>query len=173
VRELLVLWVGKRASGPWQQLADEYLERIARFVRCTEVRLRPAEGRSGDPARALALEGEAILARVQPGDHLLALDECGCQLSTAELANTVTARLSTARIVFAVGSDLGLAPVVKQRAAEVVAMSHLTLPHQLARVLLLEQLYRSFDLQAGGAYHRGEVGGVAVGAYRERQRHRL
>jgi 23S rRNA (pseudouridine1915-N3)-methyltransferase len=154
MKELSVVWVGRRAPQPWQELVSDYEQRIARFASYREVRVRPVEGRAHDVERALAQEGDAILAYLRPEDHLVALDERGRQLSTLDLARLLERVMPTARVVFAIGSDLGLGAAVKVAAREVVALSRLTLPHQLARLLLLEQLYRALDLNAGGSYHR-------------------
>jgi 23S rRNA (pseudouridine1915-N3)-methyltransferase len=152
-----VLWVGRRPEAAWQQLAAEYARRIARFTAFAEHRLRPSAARTGAPGRALAQEAAAIARHLEPGDVTVVLDEQGPTPSTAELAVWLgRQRALGRRAVFVVGSDLGLDDAFKARAHERLALSRLTLPHALARVLLLEQLYRCLDLLAGGAYHRGE-----------------
>jgi 23S rRNA (pseudouridine1915-N3)-methyltransferase len=122
-----------------------------------EIRVRPAAGRGHDPARALALEGGEILRHLRDTDHVVALDEAGRERTTTALASWLEECRRRGRLVLVIGSDLGLAASVKSRAAELLALSKLTLPHLMARVLLLEQLYRAADLLAGGAYHRGTV----------------
>jgi 23S rRNA (pseudouridine1915-N3)-methyltransferase len=154
MKELAVVWVGRRAPRAWDELTGEYEQRIGRFVSFHEARVRPVEGRALDSARTLTQEGEAILGHLRPGDYLVALDERGRQASTVELAHLLERVMPTGRLVFAIGSDLGLGPEVRSAAREVLALSRLTLPHQLARLLLLEQLYRALDINAGGAYHR-------------------
>lgn len=151
---ITVLWVGRRAPEVIETLARDYRTRIARHTAFSEVRVRPVEGRGHDPERALAREGETLLGHLKAGDHLIALDEHGRQVSTLELAELVSATGTAPRLVFAIGSDLGLHPAVKQRSRTTLALSRLTLPHQLVRIILLEQVFRALDLLSGGAYHR-------------------
>lgn len=157
---LLVLWTGRRSGGAAESFASEYLERINRSVPCSDVRLRPAEGRGGDSGRVLAQEAIAIRRHLRSADHVVALDERGRQRTSEELARWLEHRLRGDRTVFVVGSDLGLDGTLLAQCAERMALSRLTLPHQLARVLLLEQLYRALDMLAGGGYHRGRGHGV-------------
>ena len=154
-KEILLLWVGRRAEAPWEKLAQEYQRRIQRRLTFTERRVRPAEGRDNAPGRAVETEAERLRACLRPDDVVVALDERGRQSSTEELARWLSFRECPGRLVFLVGSDLGLASSLRAEAHEVLALSRLTLAHQLARVAVLEQLYRCLDLLAGGAYHRG------------------
>lgn len=153
--ELALLWIGRRATGPWEELAAEYRRRIERFATLTEARIRPEEGRAADRGRVLHREGERLREYLRPGDTLIVLDERGRQLTSVELAGRLADRGRVSRVVLVVGSDLGLDPAIVSQADEVWALSRLTLPHLLARVLVLEQLYRALDMAAGGRYHRG------------------
>lgn len=157
MRSALLLWVGKRADPAFESIAADYRTRIARQLAFEEVRVRPTPGRAGDPRRALAAEAAEIRHHLRPTDWIVALDERGRDRTTVELSGWLAERLEHERLVFVIGSDLGLAGEIKTAARELFALSRLTLPHQLARVLLLEQLYRALDLAAGGAYHRGDA----------------
>lgn len=155
MREVLVVRVARRGSGAVEEMADLYRGRIGRYVCLSEIRVRPEAGRDDDPARARVKEGERILQHLREKDTLVALDERGTERTTEELAAWLAERLDAGRVVFAIGSDLGLAPEVTRGAGQVLALSRFTLAHELARVVLLEQLYRCFDMLAGGRYHRG------------------
>lgn len=157
MREILLLWVGRRGTPAIEALAAEYAERIRRHATLRQVRVRPEKGREGDPERARLREAERLLAHVRSADTLVALDERGTLRTTPEFASFLEERLRRGPLVFALGSDLGLAPPVLAAAREVVSLSPLTLSHELARVTLLEQLYRGLDVLAGGAYHRGDA----------------
>lgn len=154
--EILLAWVGRASEREWEFLARRYVERIRRFVPINVVRIRPEAGRGRDPERARVHEGDRLLSLLRPGDRLVALDEQGQQLTTEKLATSLAAWLNTGRVVMVIGSDLGLAAAVRARAQHLLALSCLTLPHELVRVLLLEQLFRVLDLAAGGSYHRGQ-----------------
>lgn len=156
--ELLLAWVGRADSGEWERLAREYVGRLRRFVALEVVRLRPEPGRGHDPVRAKGEEGKRLLGLIRPQDRLVAVDGRGAEMTTEELAAALARWLTAGRVVLTVGSDLGLAPAVLARADHVLALSRFTLSHALARVLLLEQLYRALDFNAGGAYHRGGEG---------------
>jgi 23S rRNA (pseudouridine1915-N3)-methyltransferase len=155
VRGLLLLWFGRRGPDAVEQLADDYRGRIARFLPIAEQRLRPPAGRGADRAAVLGREAAEIRRHLSAGDQLVALDEGGRQMTTAELSAFLAEATRRGRVVFVVGSDLGLAGELRREARLELALSRLTLPHHLARVVLLEQLYRALDLAAGGPYHRG------------------
>ena len=151
---LVLLWFGRPAPRAGEELAEEYRRRISRVAEFSEVRLRPEEGRAGDPARVLRREAARVREYLQVGDTLIVLDEGGRQLSSGQLSERLAARRAVGRVVLVVGSDLGIDEPLRSEAAETWALSRLTLPHQLARVLILEQLYRGLDIAAGGRYHR-------------------
>jgi 23S rRNA (pseudouridine1915-N3)-methyltransferase len=152
---LVVLWVGKRAPEAMESLVEEYRQRVGRFMPCGDVRIRPAEGRGGDRSRVLAQEAEQIADRLQSGDVVVALDERGTEHSSEELASWLGGCRQRARVTFVIGSDLGIDPELAVRAHMKLSLSRLTLPHQVARLVLWEQLFRACDLLAGGGYHRG------------------
>jgi len=152
---LRVIWVGKSQPRFVEEGVAFYRERIAHFqpVELVEVR---AGGHSGrDPEQALRREGEAILKRLVPDDPVVLLDEGGRQRSTAALADWLAALQSRAGrpLTLVVGGAYGVDPSVRRRADHVLSLSPLTWPHQLVRVMLLEQLYRCCSLRAGHAYH--------------------
>jgi 23S rRNA (pseudouridine1915-N3)-methyltransferase len=155
VSGIQVVWVGRRAPAGLEALAAEYVKRISRHLPVTEVRVRPAAGRAGDAGRALGQEAAAVRKHLRPGDTVVVLDERGRERTTEELAGWLSERRRPGRTVFVIGGDLGLDSGLKSEADELFALSRLTLPHGLARLLLLEQLYRVCDLLAGGQYHRG------------------
>jgi 23S rRNA (pseudouridine1915-N3)-methyltransferase len=151
---ILLLWVGRQAPGAWEELAEGYRRRIARLAELSEVRVRPEEGRAGDPARALRNEAGRLREYLREGDTLIVLDERGRQMTSEQLAAWLPPRLAGGRVVLVIGSDLGTEETLRREAREVWALSRLTLPHLLVRVVVLEQLYRALDINAGGGYHR-------------------
>lgn len=156
MRKIRLLYVGSKPEAAWEALASEYRKRLSRLVDWAEVRVSLASGRAKDPQGALRREAKALLAHVQKGEALVALDQRGSLWTTEDLARFLQRVLPTSNLVFAIGSDLGLAEEVRQRAVACWSLSPLTLPHEMARLLVMEQLYRALDWLAGGAYHRGE-----------------
>lgn len=152
---LRVIWVGKSQPRFVEQGVAHYRERIAPFQPIELVEVRAAAHSGRDAGQALRREGEAILKRIGPDDPVVLLDERGRQLSTRELADWLAARQAEARraLTFVVGGAYGVDDAVRRRAGHTLALSRLTLPHQLVRVVLLEQLYRALSLLAGHGYH--------------------
>ena len=109
----------------------------------------------GDPAIAKAKEGQRILQRLKPGDFLVTLDERGKAWSSLELAREVDRwQNHQPSVVLAIGGPEGLADEVRQRANQSWSLSALTFPHGLARVIVVEQLYRAWTILQGHPYHK-------------------
>jgi 23S rRNA (pseudouridine1915-N3)-methyltransferase len=153
--KLAILAVGDRLPGWAETAVAEYVKRMPRELRVEVIALRP-EKRSGLPAeRIKALEAARILDKCPAVARLVALDEHGRQAGTRDLAELLDGwRQSGRDTVLVIGGADGLAPEVLERAELTLALSRLTLPHALARVLLAEQLYRAWSLLAGHPYHR-------------------
>ncbi len=152
--EFHLLWAGRHAPAEWEKLCAEYRKRISAWHPVEErpVRVRAA---AADPARRQA-EGEA-LRRAAPADAWwVALDRRGRQLDSEGLAREVGRwRAEWPRpVAFFLGSDLGLDPGLVTGCRMRLSLGALTLPHALARLVLLEQLYRALSILEGIQYHR-------------------
>jgi 23S rRNA (pseudouridine1915-N3)-methyltransferase len=150
-----VIAVGTRMP-PWARSAcDEYLRRLRGGLAVVLTEIEPAARRAGRAGQAIAREGDKLLAALQPSDHVIALDERGRELTTRELAGWLGSRMQHGEdLAFLIGGPDGLAPPVRSRSDFTLALSRLTLPHALARVLLCEQLYRAHCILANHPYHR-------------------
>jgi 23S rRNA (pseudouridine1915-N3)-methyltransferase len=141
---LFVVCVGK-VRAPFADDVAHYERLIERHARLETVELPES-----DPER----EGEAILKRVGPDARLYALDRAGRQHSSESLAASLEEWRSAGRdIWFAIGGPFGLAGTVLERAADRISLGAITLPHQLARVVFLEQLFRAHKIVLGQQYH--------------------
>jgi 23S rRNA (pseudouridine1915-N3)-methyltransferase len=146
--------VGRDRSGWFEPGVQGYAERLRRYAEVDLLELPAAKG-ALPPADARRREGEALLGKVRPDSWLVALDERGTQVDSVELSRLVaTARDAGRELVFCIGGDEGLDASVRDRAWKIVALSRMTLPHRLARLVLLEQLYRVFTLLRGEPYHK-------------------
>jgi len=117
------------------------------------VELPEAKGRSGPAAKAD--EGERLCALAGKKDWLVALDERGQAHSSVEFARFIgAAQAASHDLLFVVGGDEGLAPEVVAGAKRVLSLSRMTLPHRLARLVLIEQVYRAFTVLKGEPYHK-------------------
>ena len=155
----IILSVGKLKEKPYREMADEYLKRLSRFGKYEEIELPDLPEGGGSAAleeQVKTKEGEAILSRIKTGDHVIALTIPGKQTDSPALAKHLQELRANGagRIVFVIGGSLGLGKNVLERADEEMSMSRMTFPHQLARVMLLEQLYRSEMILSGGRYHK-------------------
>jgi 23S rRNA (pseudouridine1915-N3)-methyltransferase len=117
------------------------------------VELPPSRKRTAEEARAD--EAERLLALAAPRDEVVALDERGRVMDTRELASRLgRAQSAAGDLLFLIGGDEGLDASVRTRARWVLSLSKLTLPHRLARLVLVEQLYRAFTVLKGEPYHK-------------------
>jgi 23S rRNA (pseudouridine1915-N3)-methyltransferase len=148
---LRFIWVGKTETGEYARGVERYCSRLARWASVEEVVIRPERDRDDAAARR---EGVRILAALR--GKTVVLDEGGRAMRSAEFG----AMLSGHRdrdprpISFVVGGASGISPEVRSRADEVLSLSRMTFPHQIARLLLVEQVYRALSIRAGLSYHR-------------------
>jgi len=152
---LLVVAVGQRVPD-WAQTAwDDYAKRFPPEMRL-ELKAVKTEPRASKALPALlAAERERIETAIPRGARIVALDERGTSLTTMALAAKLKAwQLENDVVALAIGGPDGLDPAFRQAAHERVRLSDLTLPHAMVRVLLAEQLYRAWSINAGHPYHR-------------------
>jgi len=144
---LRILCIGRNAKDPLLKSADLYLERLSKFSKVELLRLR--EG-------TLEFEQKQIEARLGSSGHLICLDERGKELRTRQVADKLEGwdMDGVSPVTFLIGGANGLSSPLKERSKELWSLSQMTLPHRLAQVLLLEQLYRAFTINHGMPYHR-------------------
>ncbi len=154
---LRLLVVGKLKEPFFREAAAHYRERLGRFYSVEETVLRDAEARL-PAAEKRVRESRALLEALGPKDMLVCLDERGKDLASRELAKRLQGWTEdpNVRPCFAVGGAYGLTDELRQRAKLVLRLGRMTLPHELARVVLLEQLYRAASIIRGLPYHHEE-----------------
>ncbi|MDE7242686.1 MAG: 23S rRNA (pseudouridine(1915)-N(3))-methyltransferase RlmH [Oscillospiraceae bacterium] len=160
MKQVTMICVGKLKEKFYAEAAAEYVKRLSRYCRLTVIEL-PEQRLPDAPApagiqRALAKEAEAIRAKIPPSSYVIALCIEGRLRSSEELARQLDtwSNRGEKRLVFLIGGSYGLHPSVKSEAGVQLSMSPMTFPHHLARVMLLEQLYRGFQILEGGKYHK-------------------
>jgi len=153
-REIVVVWAGRHLRRGWEELCADYRRRIARHV---PVRDQPVKARAGgDGAARRRAEGQALAAALPDPCWAIALDRRGRALSSEELAE----HLGRLRhdwphpVAFVIGSDLGLDEAILGAARERISFGPMVLGHELARLVLYEQLYRALCIERGIKYHR-------------------
>lgn len=150
--KLTFLSIGKDRSGLFSPGVDEYAKRLTHTHKVQLVEL-PESRASG--AKAKEEEGAALLKKLGPRDALVALDERGKSLSSVDFAKWLGRQQDSGRdVAFIIGGDEGLSEEVRAKAALTLSLSAMTLPHRLARLVLLEQVYRAFSILRGEPYHK-------------------
>ena len=155
-----IICIGKIKEKYFTDAITEYSKRLSAFCKFSIIELSEERIRSNTPNSAqinevLQSEGKKILQKITPSDYVAAMCIEGKMLSSEELAGEIhAADNSGTPFTFIIGSSHGLAEQVKRTADIRLSFSKLTFPHQLFRVLLLEQLYRAYKINSGGAYHK-------------------
>lgn len=152
---LIVLAAGTRLPRWVDDGVEEYVRRFGHDHRLELQEVALGRRAGGDPRQAVAKEGARMLAAMPPGAYVVALQVGGRALSSGQLAQFLESRMHDTRdIVFCIGGPDGLAPEVDARARMKWSLSALTLPHALARVIVVEALYRAVSIIKGHPYHR-------------------
>jgi 23S rRNA (pseudouridine1915-N3)-methyltransferase len=150
--EILIIAVGRAKAGPWRALYDDYAKRITWPLTLSEIEL----GHTLPPAERRVREGQALRARVPDRTILVALDGGGKTLTSAAFADRLRHWRDTGggRVAFLIGGPDGHDPRTLAEADLVLSLGALTWPHLMARVMLVEQIYRAQQILAGHPYHR-------------------
>ena len=158
--DITLITMGKLKEKFYISAAEEYKKRLSGYCRFTllelpEVRL-PEDPSSAEISAGLEKEAESIFAKIPKGAWFCVLTPEGKELSSEKLADTVRqVKLSgKSSACFLIGSSFGMSPRVKQKADFQLSMGPMTFPHHLARIMVLEQLYRAEAIQAGSKYHK-------------------
>jgi 23S rRNA (pseudouridine1915-N3)-methyltransferase len=146
--------VGRVKEPHWRAACDEYLKRLRPYATMDVVEVSDRD-LGTDPGRAVAAEGVDLLRALPDGSYVVVLDLGGTQRTSEQFSEDLAALMVRGRsdITFVIGGSAGLAPEVLARADVVLSLSKMTLPHQLARVVLLEQIYRAFKIMRNEPYH--------------------
>ena len=155
-----VICIGKLKEKYWTDAVNEYMKRLSRFasveiVELKEVRL-PDKAGPAEEEKVKIEEGREILKSIKDGTYVITLEIQGKQLSSEELASKIENLGLEGRsdVAFVIGGSLGLSAEVSKRADFKLSFSKMTFPHQMMRVVLLEQIYRSFKIIRHEAYHK-------------------
>lgn len=157
---IAIIAVGKMKSGPERELVDRYLSRAKASGKNLLLHdfgvIELTESRASSPAARKAQEAKAILAALPESTNLIALDEIGTTQTSQKFAHTIAMQNDngTKNLFFVIGGPDGLDQSVRAKAKKILSFSPLTWPHQIVRLLLAEQLYRTTTILSGHPYHR-------------------
>lgn len=152
--------VGKIKEKYYMDAVKEYAKRLSRYCKLEIVELAdektPDGASEAEEAAILKQEGERILKAIREDAYVIALAIEGKGLDSVEFSQRIEQLgiRGVSHIVFVIGGSLGLSPAVIERADEALSFSKMTFPHQLMRVILLEQIYRGFRIMKGEPYHK-------------------
>ena len=158
--KITVISVGKSKEAYWTDACREYVKRLSRYAQTALVEVAddkiPDKATEGEERQILEREGARVLAKIPEGAYVTAMAIDGKRFDSPGLAGWMQGRMNegASHLVFVIGGSLGLSPEVLARADARLSFSALTFPHQLARVMLLEQVYRSFRILRGEPYHK-------------------
>ena len=145
------IWIGKTRDKNYRALQDEYLRRLSHFVRCEIVEVKDSA-----PHEDKEIEGKRILEKLNQNPFVCLLDVEGRQLSSPQLASEVEKwqNAGTKEVTFIIGGADGASSEVARRANDKLSLSFLTFTHEMARVVLFEQLYRAYTIIRGFPYQK-------------------
>ncbi len=147
--KILLITVGRKNNPGFEEEISDFTERLGHYAP-VEWKLLPPSNK-GD----MDIEGKSILKSLDERDHVVLLDEKGKELSSVGLSEFIQKRLnaSTHRLIFIIGGAYGVSKEVRASAHTTLALSQLTFPHQLVRLVLIEQIYRAFTILKGEKYN--------------------
>ncbi|MFC4354779.1 23S rRNA (pseudouridine(1915)-N(3))-methyltransferase RlmH [Chryseomicrobium palamuruense] len=157
---ITIVTVGKLKEKYLKMGIEEYVKRLGAYAKMEQVEVAdekaPENLSDADMEIVKRKEGERILAKIHPDAHVIALAINGKTRSSEEMAAHLNSLMTygTSKIVFVIGGSLGLHDEVLKRANEQLSFGKMTLPHQLMKLVLVEQIYRSFRIIKGEPYHK-------------------
>ena len=157
---ITILAVGKLKEKYWQAASAEYTKRLGKYCKIQIVEIKesllPANASPADEEAVKVAEGKDILNKIKSSDYVITLEIEGKSLSSPELAKHIDKLAITGKsnVIFVIGGSLGLSDEVSKRSNFKLSFSAMTFPHQMIRIFLLEQIYRSFKIIKNESYHK-------------------
>ena len=156
---ITVITVGKLKEKYLREAVLEYSKRLSRFVKLEIIEIPdckiPENASKSQELDVLEKEGDLILSKIKPTSHLVCMCIEGKLLSSTEIADEIeNISMTKSHITFVIGGSLGIADKVKNKADLKLSFGKITLPHQLMRVILLEQIFRGFKIINNETYHK-------------------
>lgn len=146
-----IICVGKQKENYLISATKEYIKRISKYTKIEIVEIKDEK----IIAKAPIIEGEKILEKIKPQEYVITLEIEGNQITSPKLAQKIkNTFIHNSVITFIIGGSYGLSEKVKQRSNYSLSFSKMTFPHQLFRVILLEQIYRAFKINNNESYHK-------------------
>ncbi|NLU52238.1 MAG: 23S rRNA (pseudouridine(1915)-N(3))-methyltransferase RlmH [Clostridiaceae bacterium] len=158
--QITIIAVGKMKEAPMVKVMEEYIKRLGKYCRLNIAEVpdekAPENISQKEMEQVKRTEGNGILKHISEGQYVIALDIKGKMLSSEEFAEKLNnlALKGESKVAFIIGGSLGLSDEVLKQADFRLSFSPMTFPHQLMRIILLEQIYRAFKINKGEPYHK-------------------
>ena len=157
--KIRIISVGKMKERYWKEAQQEYAKMLSRFASIEVVEVAdertPEDASAGEVRAVLKKEGERVRAALKGVDKYYALASEGTQEDSVAFSRRIAREADSTRVLgFVIGGSFGMADDLKRDAAGLISFSKMTFPHRLARILLLEQLFRAFKIAHGETYHK-------------------
>ena len=158
--KIQIICIGKLKEKYWSEASAEYMKRLSKYCdpQITELRESklPDKASAADEETVIDEEGKNILKHIKEGSYVVSLEIGGKAVSSEELAEKMDnlALSGRSHVTFVIGGSLGLSRDVSRRSDFKLSFSRMTFPHQMMRVILLEQIYRAYRINAGEPYHK-------------------
>jgi 23S rRNA (pseudouridine1915-N3)-methyltransferase len=152
---ITVAAVGRIKRSEWQYAQGDYMKRLKRYTTISVREVKDSVGRGFPDTVAMEREGEALLKASAKSRQRILLSPDGKELTSKQFARYLKGQIERqGHLAFLIGGPLGFAPEVESAAQDTLSLSRLTFPHELARIIFLEQLYRAFTILRGEPYHK-------------------
>lgn len=146
-----IVCVGKIKEKYLSLAIAEYLKRLSKYTKIDIVQVSD----EANAERALKVEGEKILSKIRDDEYVIALDISGDSISSIDFAKKIDGVFNNySKLTFVIGGSYGLSSLVKKRSNYLLSFSKMTFPHQMFRVILLEQIYRAYKINNNESYHK-------------------
>lgn len=155
--KIWIVAIGKIKAAFWRSAAQEYAKRLRHFAELRLIEVKDSVISKKSAAEIQDEEARRLLAALPEKAHIVVLDAGGTAPTSEQFAEFLRDKqhYHADGVAFCIGGPLGFAPAMLQRADTILSLSKMTLPHELARIVLLEQLYRGFSILYGSKYHKG------------------
>ena len=158
--KIQVICIGKLKEKYWTDAVSEYMKRLSKYCDIEIIELKesklPDKASPAQEATVVEEEGRSILGKIKDGSYVITLEILGKNLTSEELASKMEELplMGKSHVTFIIGGSLGLSKEVSKRSDFKLSFSKMTFPHQMMRVILLEQVYRAFKINKNEAYHK-------------------
>ena len=153
--KITILAIGKKHDSKIAPAIDDYNKRLNHYTEVTWKLIEAKISSSMNTDQIKMVESDLLLKNIEPNDEVVLLDETGNQLSSVELSNRLQRYMNhgNKNVVFIIGGAFGVSEELMRRSNYTLSLSKLVYPHQLVRLILIEQLYRAYTILAGEKYH--------------------